>query len=99
MEKELEIALCLWGRDQSHRQRGIASYWVAHGRASITASGDVEDGHVQVAVVVGGIDEDLKKTDKGDIVDYAGLQIIRGDVIVDGQRDNRGAGSYGRSGG
>src|SRR5579859_3627272 len=99
MAAELEIALCLRGSDQSYRQRGITSHWRADGRTSIAASGDVEHGHVYVAVIVGYIDKYLEETDECDVVGYAGLQIIRRHVIVDGQRDNRGAGSYGRSGG
>src|SRR5690349_10240157 len=100
MAAELRIPLYLWGRDQTDRHWGIADHRRAHGIwTSVAAAGDVEDSHVHVAVIVGGIDEDLKETHKSHIVSHAGHQIIRSDVIVDGQRDNRGAGSYGRSGG
>src|ERR1051325_557584 len=84
--------VCLRGRDQSDRHWGIASQRWADGRTSVAAAGDVEYSHVQVAVDVGGIDEDLEETNKGYVVSCA-LDDRPRRVVVDGQRDDRSTGS------
>ena len=68
MRRGFDLWFGLGRRDQTDGHgRGTENGVANIARSAITASGDVEHGHVDVAVGVDGVDEDLKKTDEGDV--------------------------------